>query len=483
MNNTTKYTPEQEATIRQTLRKMEKKKIVGVWVNACPNAAVQWSKKAHGDNPDACASLLNAATTNSEFNPVTDPDMKKILPHSKQMINDIIKSGAVTVRISTNTDKPATEQIIAYKNCQTLLRVIADVPSSSNPMDILYVVDKIYAVPDDEILVFSGGYNRVTEEFQTKFDALTEGQNKSLIDVASEILAVYKEICLISVKVEERNAVLGTLMACQQVVRQKSGRPNFAGDWTTHTIISALCAYDGQSFAAQSDDLSSEAARFNAKYKVFTPQDLPATEEEMAASVTTIGFGDDNVYGANDDPHHAEEEQQEQTGGGAPQDVPQDSVVPTQPQAASPSDGHFPPNGTYTAKAEVFIEKVADDHLPTPLGAHIRTNGTGTLMFPTEYRKVQQNTIKPKRWAKLRKAHDIKGRWEIYVRTGMDVDVAESVLFPSSQLGNYPEPNKAVTYKCPNFCDKNWEGAHTMDEEGTEFVSDHPFGPIYLVPV
>ena len=96
----------------------------------------------------------------------------------------------------------------------------------------------------------------------------------------------------------------------------------------------------------------------------------------------------------------------------------------------------------------------------------IRDNGGGTLMFPSEYRRLASSEIN---WGDIRKKYELKGRWEAYVVRSFE-GIEDKI-----------QQNKEVQYKHPHFVESTWEGAYKNEDTLGKYASDHPYGDVYLV--
>ena len=95
----------------------------------------------------------------------------------------------------------------------------------------------------------------------------------------------------------------------------------------------------------------------------------------------------------------------------------------------------------------------------------IRKKGGGSLMFPSQYRKLD---IKDIHWKDIRKKYDLKGRWEAYCLT----EFGETL----------PKQNKDVKYIHPHFVSQDWEGAYNGGvETWNKWVTDYVYGDVLLV--
>lgn len=113
-------------------------------------------------------------------------------------------------------------------------------------------------------------------------------------------------------------------------------------------------------------------------------------------------------------------------------------------------------------KGEEELEEVEVEIIRDLRANEIISKGKGTLMFPTEYRKLDSCDIE--NWKDIRKKYDLTGRgWEVYIKTNP----------------NKTSQNKEVKYKTPHFCDKGWEGAYE-DKYGYT-VTDYVYGDVYIV--
>jgi len=95
----------------------------------------------------------------------------------------------------------------------------------------------------------------------------------------------------------------------------------------------------------------------------------------------------------------------------------------------------------------------------------IRKNGGGTLMFPSQYRKLDNGGI---HWKDIRKKYGLKGRWEAYCLT---------------EFGDtLPKQNKEVKYIHPHFVERDWDGAYNGGvETWNKWVTDYVYGDVLLV--
>ena len=95
----------------------------------------------------------------------------------------------------------------------------------------------------------------------------------------------------------------------------------------------------------------------------------------------------------------------------------------------------------------------------------IKDKGGGSLMFPTEYRKLDKDDIL---WDEVREKYELKGRWEAYCHTGFE--------------GLKPKQNKDIKYKHPHFVDKDWDGAYNDGvETWNKYVTNYVYGDVYLL--
>ena len=97
----------------------------------------------------------------------------------------------------------------------------------------------------------------------------------------------------------------------------------------------------------------------------------------------------------------------------------------------------------------------------------IRSQGCGTLMFPSKYRKIDISDINARVWKHIRYKYKLKGRWEIYSLTSL--------------LGD-PKQNKEVKWKHPHVTDAEWDGAYNGGADTlNNYVSDYVYGDVWLV--
>ena len=95
----------------------------------------------------------------------------------------------------------------------------------------------------------------------------------------------------------------------------------------------------------------------------------------------------------------------------------------------------------------------------------IISKGGGTLMFPSEYRKVESREIA--NWTAIRKKYDLSGRgWEVYIESN-----------PENK-----RQNKEVRYKNPYFVEEGWDGAYNGGNKTLfQWVTDYVYGDVYIV--
>ena len=89
----------------------------------------------------------------------------------------------------------------------------------------------------------------------------------------------------------------------------------------------------------------------------------------------------------------------------------------------------------------------------------------GSLMFPSQYRQIALSEITKSSWSKIRKTHNLKGRYHIYI---------------DSDPGTNPRQNTAIKYTEGHCVDESFEGG-VIGEFGM-YMSYHPYGDVYLVP-
>jgi hypothetical protein len=94
----------------------------------------------------------------------------------------------------------------------------------------------------------------------------------------------------------------------------------------------------------------------------------------------------------------------------------------------------------------------------------IRSQGCGTLMFPSKYRKIDISDIN---WKQIRYKYKLKGRWEIYCLTSFE---------------EKPKQNKDVKWIHPHLTDAEWDGAYNGGADTlNNYVSDYVYGDVWLV--
>ena len=95
----------------------------------------------------------------------------------------------------------------------------------------------------------------------------------------------------------------------------------------------------------------------------------------------------------------------------------------------------------------------------------IISKGKGTLMFPSEYRKVDCGEIE--NWTAIRKKYGLSGSgWRVYIETN-----------PENK-----RQNKEVKYETPHFVEEGWEGAYNGGNKTlNQWVTDYVYGDVYIV--
>ncbi len=145
-----------------------------------------------------------------------------------------------------------------------------------------------------------------------------------------------------------------------------------------------------------------------------------------------------------------------------PAPSPAASPTPTPPAPVAPAPvAPLTPTPAFTG-SEPIVKIVTD-----PAEYEKILEGIGNLMNPGNYQELSKHKISKHSWNKLRKKHNLKGRWDIYVET-------------AEILGDKPRQNKNLKYQNPRHTLPGWEGVWNCNETGTP-VSNHPYGTIYLV--
>ena len=146
------------------------------------------------------------------------------------------------------------------------------------------------------------------------------------------------------------------------------------------------------------------------------------------------------------------------------EDISTPATSPTPPAPAAPPAPVAPvaPAEPAFTGSEPIVKIVTD-----PAECEKILEGIGNLMNPGHYQELSKHKISKHSWNKLRKKHNLKGRWDIYVET-------------AEILGDKPRQNKNLKYQNPRHTLPGWEGVWNCNETGTP-VSNHPYGTIYLV--
>jgi hypothetical protein len=150
------------------------------------------------------------------------------------------------------------------------------------------------------------------------------------------------------------------------------------------------------------------------------------------------------------------------SGDEAPEPVPEaPAPVPEAPVPEAPAPVPEAPAPAPEGESPAPTIKIITD--PTERAEFMKDTG-GSLMFPTKYRQIRSADLTKSSWAKFRKAHNLTGRWGIFIETD-----------PSNT-----KQNKNVKYSVGRFIDPHWEGAY--EAEG-QYYTDYPYGDIYIIPL
>jgi hypothetical protein len=158
---------------------------------------------------------------------------------------------------------------------------------------------------------------------------------------------------------------------------------------------------------------------------------------------------------------------------------PPSSPTPVAPVAPAPAPAPAPvdntniqapvsptPEITYLDWDEPIVKVVSDpdEWDLIMLGEQLdENNDIVKLSFLGELSKSKINKTS---WNKLRKKHNLEGRWNIYIAHGQT-------------LGHNPKQNQNLKYQKPLSVDPSWQNAYlNLDNEP---VTDFPYGTIYLL--
>ena len=158
---------------------------------------------------------------------------------------------------------------------------------------------------------------------------------------------------------------------------------------------------------------------------------------------------------------------------------PPSSPTPVAPVAPAPAPAPAPvdntniqapvpptPDITHLDSSEPIVKVVSDPDEWDLIMLGEQRDENNDLVKHSFLRQLSKHKVNKNSWNKLRKKHNLEGRWNIYI--------GEAV-----SLGTNPKQNTNLKYQYPLSVDPSWEYAYlNLDNEP---VSDSPYGTIFLL--
>jgi len=124
------------------------------------------------------------------------------------------------------------------------------------------------------------------------------------------------------------------------------------------------------------------------------------------------------------------------------------------------------PDYTYLDTSEPNVKVVTDPDEWDLIMLGEKRDENNDLVKVSTLRQLSKNKVNKTSWNKLRKKHNLEGRWNIYI--------GEAVY-----LGVNPKQNQNLKYQQPLSVDPSWQNAYlNLDNEP---VTDYPYGTIFLL--
>ena len=337
----------------------------------------------------------------------------------KFMIRFLLDSGKMKIMTDEDDGEDKKKEITQKAKADMIVGVLMKLQSTfSVTSDDYTTTESVRGIytrvfedkPDDVVPYFKPDFmDNVSNFLDASGQAMRDGVPEK--EVANIIIDGYKDLFIL-LPILHQDAILGTIDMCANNFRERMGKSLNAAH-SVLEFISAKYEYEGQDYE-----------KFAGKFS------LPSTE------IAEVSCDDVDLNQTEDD---------------CPDTPLVNSHIPDIEEA--PSSEAIPP------APEPIVIVVTDEEEKKS----IKTN-TGTLMFPGEYKRIQHMYIKAPTWNKLKKTHNLKGRWNIFIKT--------------NPADSNPKQNKNIKYKTGHLADPDWEGVY--QENGFVF-SDHPYGDLYLV--
>lgn len=399
--------------------------------------AKQFSKTLAQVPDEVLAALV--VKIGSKRPPLKEPHTKKrliayIVKHKDSMnvtqVNEHKDSG-----ISNLSNEELQERVDEHQKFILLMLIFADVANLSQKYTqstLVKMIEVWYKIPETQRVIMKRNSPEQLNKFMEYTQEIKE-TGRSDIDTILEVKSKFQELMFDTIDKEIYFQV------CHQVISQGCSLADRQS--RTPELMSQLTNYDVESVLINS--VANVDLNKVVNQDVWCPHDFTEDVKNIPST---------KIIKLNE---HKEPE--EQTGGatGMTAHVPDieeaPPIEPVQPVEAIPPASTEP----VVHKIEALEEKAKE----------IYDKSGGSLMFPSEYRQIKISDITKTSWNKLRKSHELKGRWSIYMKTDPD-------FMPN------PRQNKAITYIHGHCVDETWQGA---EFDGDMYFTWHPYGDLYLV--
>jgi len=356
--------------------------------------------------------------------------------NKKYVYKKLVKADCISWQTGDNDEALKEAKLIKENdNVKTLLSVVQEIGRGTDKYTTLTlkkVIDTLYEVPDDEMVIWKGSYYANIIEFMTWFKSKCDESFDWVKEHPQIVLNKFQSVMFTTIPKETHSMMLSNIIDDSLSVIKKTGNSSGIPGVSGYCHIVDVMSKGMMKPENRADDEASQVVLFNRVCPDLQYDDLHhsnihlvtqhETQEEAEAFSQSVPANFDTTIAPNE----------EQTGGAT---------------------------GMPSNEAPYRPIVVIDDAETKKL---IKSQ-VGSLMFPSEYRQINISDITKKSWAKLRKVHKIKGRCEIYIKTNP---------------GENPKQNTALTYNYPHCVDHTWEGAYS-DDNG--WHTNHPYGAIYLL--
>ena len=369
--------------------------------------------------------------------------------NKKYVFKKLVKADCISWQTGNNDEAVKEAKLIKENdNVKTLLSVVQDIGMGTQKYTTLTlkkVIDALYEIPDDEMVVWKGSYFANIIEFMSWFKSKCDESFDWVNEHPQIVLNKFQSVMFTTIPKETHKMMLTNIiddsLSVIKSTGNSSGIPGVSGYCHIVDVMSKgmmkpenradtepvqKALFDRVCPDLQSDDLHHSNIHLVTQHE---------TQEEAEAFSQSVPAAFDTTIAPNETTNQEQTTNEEQTG------------------VASAATGM--PSNEAPYRPIVVIDDAETKKL-------IKSQ-VGSLMFPSEYRQITISDLTKKSWTKLRKVHKIKGRCEIYIRTNP---------------GENPKQNTALTYNYPHSVDHTWEGAYS-DDNG--WHTNHPYGTIYLL--